>query len=291
MQHVEKVFGVAEVVARVDDRLPLGGLVGDGRERGHLGDHAHARALTLLCVANVGRVVVKRGERTDHADHDGHRVRIVLEALVKLDQLLVHQRVALDLHLKAALLHARGQLAVHQEVAGVCPVSLFGELLDGVAAVEQRAPVAVDKGDGRLAGGRAGKAGVKRADARPVGTGAGDWLKHCVRWLELADIDKGVARSVLWAVAHAETFSNRQHTLSRGRLSVWPSGSVTTAALAAPLACMGRSRPSVIDGFLFTRTTSASLGRWVCSKVTAVGELGGGGCSVRLSPTMIDAMQ
>jgi len=38
------------------------------------------------------------------AHHDGHGVGVMLEALVELDELLVHQRVVLDVGLKLALL-------------------------------------------------------------------------------------------------------------------------------------------------------------------------------------------
>lgn len=81
----------------------------------------------------------------------------------------MHERVALDVHLKAPLLDTRWELAMQQQVTGVGPVTLFRQLLDGVATVEQHALVAVDEGDGRLTGGRGGEARIKGADARPVG--------------------------------------------------------------------------------------------------------------------------
>ena len=55
----------------------------------------------------VGHLGVEGGERAHHAAEDGHGVRVVAEAAVELDELLVHQRVHLDLALKGGLLGLR----------------------------------------------------------------------------------------------------------------------------------------------------------------------------------------
>jgi hypothetical protein len=54
----------------------------------------------------------------------------------------------------------RGQFTVEQEVAGFEEVAVLGELLDGVAAVEKDALVAVDVGNARFAGGGGCEAGI-----------------------------------------------------------------------------------------------------------------------------------
>jgi hypothetical protein len=53
-----------------------------------------------------------------------------------------------------------GQLAVQQEVGDLQEAALFGKLLDGVAAVAQDSPVAIEEGDGALAGGRVQECGI-----------------------------------------------------------------------------------------------------------------------------------
>jgi hypothetical protein len=82
---------------------------------------------------------------------------------------LAHER-----HEVGLLLHV-GQVALEQQVAGFQEVALLGQLLDGVAAVQQFALVTVDVGDGAVARGRA-------QEARVVGELAGLRVK-------LADVD------------------------------------------------------------------------------------------------------
>jgi hypothetical protein len=53
-----------------------------------------------------------------------------------------------------------GQLAVQQQIAEFEIVGLLGQLLDGIAAMQQHAFAAVDVGDGRLAGGGGDEARV-----------------------------------------------------------------------------------------------------------------------------------
>jgi len=64
---------------------------------------------------------------------------------------------------------------VGQEVADLEEARMLGELLDGIAAVQQHALVAIDVGDGAAAAGR-------RHEARVVGEVAGFLV-------ELADVD------------------------------------------------------------------------------------------------------
>ena len=52
---------------------------------------------------------------------------------------------------KFVVLAGVGQLAFEQQVAGVEVIALFGQLLDGVATVEEFALVAINVGNGGLA--------------------------------------------------------------------------------------------------------------------------------------------
>ncbi len=77
--------------------------------------------------------------------------------------------------MELGLLGVVGQLAVQQQVAGFQEVAVGGQLLDGVATVQQLALVAIDVGDGRLAR-RGGQ------EARVVG-------EHARLAVQLADVD------------------------------------------------------------------------------------------------------
>ena len=83
-----------------------------------------------------------------------HRVRVVLEALHELLDVLVQHRVERDLARPRLLLRRGRQLAEQDQVRGLEEVALLGELLDRIAAVEQDALVAVDVGDARCGSSR-----------------------------------------------------------------------------------------------------------------------------------------
>ena len=93
-------------------------------------------------------------------------MRIAAEAGEEPGHLLVHHGVARDGGAELLELALVRQLAVQQEVADLDEVRFRGQLLDGVAAVEQHALVAVDVGDARGAVGG-------RGEARIVGEAAG----------------------------------------------------------------------------------------------------------------------
>ena len=104
--------------------------------------------------------MVKGRQGADNANQHGHWVRVPTETLVELDQLLMHHGVLLDILFEAHLLRRRRQFAMPQEVGDLQEVALFGQLLDGIAAIEQFALVAVNERDRRLATGCRQVAGV-----------------------------------------------------------------------------------------------------------------------------------
>jgi len=159
--HVQEVFRVVQVVTRVHHGLAHGVLVGHRGDGRHLGDQAHGRNLAVTRIIDIQRVVVEGGEGADHAAHDGHRVGIAAEAVEEALQLLVNHGVVLDDADELGLLLGGRQFAVQQQVAGFQVVGLLGQLLDGVAAVQQDAGVTVDVGDLRLARGGRHKARIK----------------------------------------------------------------------------------------------------------------------------------
>ena len=79
---------------------------------------------------------------------------IAPEALEEPGHLLVDHRVVGDGMLECAALGLVRQFAVIEQIAGLDEVAIFGELLDGIAAMQQNALIAIDIGDLGFAGRR-----------------------------------------------------------------------------------------------------------------------------------------
>ncbi|MCY1441084.1 hypothetical protein D9M71_573870 [compost metagenome] len=150
--HVQEVFRVRQVVARVHHGLAHGVLVNHRGQGRHLGNQTDRGDFAVLRVIDVQRVMVERRQGADHAAHDGHRVGVAAEAVEEGLQLLVNHGVVLHGADELGLLLGIRQFAVEQQVAGLEVVGFFGQLLDRVAAVQQDTLVAVDISDLRLAG-------------------------------------------------------------------------------------------------------------------------------------------
>ncbi len=157
---VQKVTGVAQVVAWVDIRLTDGVFVGHGHQRWHLGNQANRCNFAVLRIVDVGAVMVEGRQGADQTGHDGHRMGVTAEAAHEKLHLLVHHGVVGHAPDEICFLVGVRQLAVQQQVASFEVVAVGGELLDRVAAVQQFAFVAVDVGDGRLGCCGRQKAGV-----------------------------------------------------------------------------------------------------------------------------------
>ena len=170
--HAQEVRRVVEIVLRVNEGLADMVLVGHGRDRRHLGDHAHRGDHALVRIGDVGGIVIEGRQRADAAAHDGHRVGVAAEAGEETAHLLVDHGVTGHTIVEIVLLAGRRQFAVKKQVADFEEVALFGELIDRIAAVKQHALVAVDIGDLGLAGGG-------RGEARIVGERAGLLVEGC----------------------------------------------------------------------------------------------------------------
>ena len=75
-QHMQKILGIIQIVARVYKGLADGIFMGHRRDRRHLRDEAVRRNHPLARVLNIGGVVIKRRQGADYADHHGHRMGI-----------------------------------------------------------------------------------------------------------------------------------------------------------------------------------------------------------------------
>ena len=168
VHHREEVAGVAQVVVRIDVRLPHVVAVGERRQRRHLGHEPHDLLVADVGVLDLRRVGIERREGADRGDEHAHRVGVVAEALHERLDVLVHERVDRDLVRPRVELGLRRQLAVDQEVGDLEVGRLLRQLLDRVAAVLQHAVVAVEVGDGRATRRRVHERRVVRHQAEVV---------------------------------------------------------------------------------------------------------------------------
>ena len=111
-------------------------------------------------VRDVERVVIEGRQRPDHAAHHRHGMRVAPKSRVEAAKFLLHFAVALDVADEIVLLVGRGQFAVQQQVAQFQEIRLFGELFDGVSAMQENPLVAVDIGDVGIAGGGGDETGI-----------------------------------------------------------------------------------------------------------------------------------
>ena len=102
--HVQEVAGIGEVIVRIRERHPDRVAIGEGGDRGHLGDQPEDLQPSARGVDDVLRVGVKGGKRAHDADQDAHRMRVMVEAVDQLFDVLVQQGVMGDrIHPLAAL--------------------------------------------------------------------------------------------------------------------------------------------------------------------------------------------
>ncbi len=162
IHHMQEVFREAQLVAGIDEGLTKGVFIGPGGDRRHLGDQAVGRDHPMVRIVDVGRVVIERRQGADHAAHHRHRVGVAPEPAEEVGDLLVQHRVIGDVFLELALLLARRQFAVEQQVADLHEVGMFGQVLNRNTAIQQDARVTVDVGD-------LGLATAGRCETRVVG--------------------------------------------------------------------------------------------------------------------------
>ena len=142
---------VGGFVVRVGVGQAPGVPVGEGRERGHLGDEPHHLLVLVVPVVHRLGLGVEGGQRGQGADQDAHRVSVVVEAVDELLDVLVHVGVVGDLVGPRRRLFLVRQLAAQQQPGHVQEGRAARQFLDRVTAVAQDALVAVDEGDGAAA--------------------------------------------------------------------------------------------------------------------------------------------
>ena len=164
-EHGEEVGREVERVVGVDEGHADAEAVRGGRQRRHLGDQADDLLVAGLGVEDVLGVEIEGGQGGDGRDEHPHGMGVVVEALEEaLADVLVDERVVGDVVPPGGELLLVGQLAVEEEVRHLEVGRALGQLLNGVAAVAQDPRIAVEVGDGALAGRRRHEAGIEEPD-------------------------------------------------------------------------------------------------------------------------------
>ena len=114
----------------------------------------------MVRIVGAQILVVERRQRADDTDHHRHRVRVATEAAEQILDLLMHHGVVGHALVEVLELDVGRQLAVEDQIGHLEERAVLGQILDGVAAMQQHALVAVDEGDVRAAARGGGEAGV-----------------------------------------------------------------------------------------------------------------------------------
>ena len=160
--HVQEVARVAQIIVGVRVRHAYGVPVREGGQRGSLCDETHDLVAAGLLFEDPLRFGIERRQRGHSAHEHAHRVRVVMEAVDELLDVLVDDGVVRDLEYPRVELRGRGELPVEQQIGGLEERALLRELLDRVAPVAENALVAVDERERAAAGRRVHEGGVIR---------------------------------------------------------------------------------------------------------------------------------
>ncbi len=197
-EHREEVAGVAQVVVGVHvgqaTRMP----VRPRRDGRHFADQPAGLEAARLELKNTLRVRIESGHRSDGSHQHAHRMRVVAKAVHEALDVLVHHRVNLDVVLPDAEVLEVGQLAFYDQIRGLEIVALLGEFLDGIAAVAEDSPFAVDEGHFAAARRGVDECGVVGHQAEVVGAAANLAKLRCAYDAALLDGDLvGLAGAVI----------------------------------------------------------------------------------------------
>ena len=115
----------------------------------------------MLGILDVRAVVIEGRHRTGHPAQHRHRMGIAAETPVKGGELLVDHGVIGDRPVEVFLLRSHRQLAIEEEVADLQVIAMLDEILDGIAAMQQDASVAIDEGNPGLAAAGSRETGIE----------------------------------------------------------------------------------------------------------------------------------
>jgi hypothetical protein len=135
--------------------------VGGGGQRGHFGDQPDDLLPARFEVEDLLGVEIEGRQGGDGGHQHAHGMGVVVEAFQEaLPHVLVDEGVVGDLVAPGGELLRGGQLAVQEQIGHLEIGRLLGQLLNRVTPVAQDACLAVEVGDGALAGRRRHEPGV-----------------------------------------------------------------------------------------------------------------------------------
>ena len=148
---MQEIRGIIQIIARIDEWLTnriFIGHCGNGRD---FGNQTAAGDAALFFIVNISAVMIESRQRADHADHNGHRVRIAAETVEKTVHLFMQHGVLGNGCFKLFEFFGIRQFAVQQQIASFNKAAFIGQLFNRIPTVQQCAFFAIDKGDGRFA--------------------------------------------------------------------------------------------------------------------------------------------
>ena len=166
VQHVQEVFRVAQIIARIHEGLADGIFIGPSRNRRHFRNQAEGSDFTLARIIDVEIVVIEGRQRANHTAHHRHWVRIAAEAIKEAAQLFMQHGVIG--HTLAEFLILRGirQIAIQQQIGNFEEARFFGQLFNRIATIEQNPRIAINVRDGAFAGSGCAIARIKGENAK-----------------------------------------------------------------------------------------------------------------------------
>src|SRR5262245_37632771 len=145
--HTQEIRRVLQLIPWIDEWLADRIFVSHGGNGRHFRDHADTGHLPLRRILDIDRVVIKRRERSSHANHDRHWMRVAAKPGIEPDQLLMHHGVLDDAVFKRFVLFGRRQLCVEQEETCLKKGAVLSKLFDRITAIEYDPLVEVDERD------------------------------------------------------------------------------------------------------------------------------------------------
>ena len=135
-KHVQQIFRVIQVVARIRERLSERVLVGRGGDRRDLGNHPVCKDVPVTRIVDVRRVVVERRHRAHDPRNHCHRMRIVMKPVEQSQHRFVDHRMRSNGGFESVQLIPGRQIPREQQVTDLDERAFFGQLTDRVTSIQ-----------------------------------------------------------------------------------------------------------------------------------------------------------
>ena len=142
---MKEVFDVAVSAFGIDDRQTAGFTVGVCGDGANLGEQSSGMEVELFWIGRTHQTGVETATGIDHGGEDGHGVSGDGEAFEVVAHVFVEVGILGEQFREPGKLLAGGEFTVDDQVGDFDEGGFFGELFDGVAAVQQDTLAAVDE--------------------------------------------------------------------------------------------------------------------------------------------------